>query len=162
MKRRGGWEAIRQKRLASEQHKKKLARDRIYKRERYQTLKAHGLCVRCGVRDAQKNRVMCSECILERNQLYGKALDKEDALIECNPKLPRWKKYYEKLKKEKRCVVCKQPLDCTYSIICTICTEKRKASRREKLRLSREKRSRVMLLMLLILARLSHSKQLVK
>lgn len=39
-------------------------------KERYYEDKAKGMCVRCHVRPAQKNRVFCVECWLKENRYY--------------------------------------------------------------------------------------------
>ena len=43
-----------------------------YVRERYQWLKAHGVCVSCGQADAEPDRVRCKKCLDVRARLTGK------------------------------------------------------------------------------------------
>lgn len=152
------WDAIRRERLNSDGHKKRMAYMKGYRKERYRTLKEYGLCVRCGVRPAKAHRVMCKECLLERNQTYGAALEKEDKLVVSAPKLHKWKMRYEQRKEEKRCVSCGLSLDCNDSILCTQCRKKRS----DYLRHRRKKRKQSLLNTLFLFASLYEREHLLQ
>ena len=81
-----------------------------YHQERYQWLKAHGLCVDCAKLPAVPGRVRCAECA-----------EKNNAAV-----IFRRKKYIS----EKRCYICGKPAY-THSTLCIDCVLKRSEQARQ-------------------------------
>lgn len=69
-----GWDKIRQERL--EATKEQRAKRSVYAKERREFLKARGICVKCGQRDAIPEKTLCPDCREKNNQKRRKKKDK--------------------------------------------------------------------------------------
>lgn len=79
----------------------------------YYWYKDHGICVQCGQRDAEPNRVLCVECKAGRK-----------------PDTEKFLKRYYRLKEAGLCVACGKALPVDGQLKCYECREKHRATER--------------------------------
>lgn len=96
---------------------------RRYNRERYADLKAHGICVECGQRDAFHGHVYCPECIEKQNESNAKYRASEkgkttEAKYADKAKESKRAKYWERVS-QGVCVDCGKALSKESARYCT-------------------------------------------
>lgn len=97
--------------------------------DRYYWLKEHHICVRCGKKEAFRNRVCCEDCIYHNNEYYHSNRARLD-----KTKKERQARY----RAEGRCVVCGKPRDGKSIILCNKCLEVSNKARRKYARRKRD------------------------
>lgn len=106
----------------SERFQKRKAYQAAYDKERREKLKELGLCPRCGRNPVQNGRYLCPECMLERNQFYGAALEKKD--MDAKSTSEKRKAQYRERKQQGICVRCGKEKAQKNSVECSDCIEK--------------------------------------
>lgn len=97
--------------------------------DRYNFLKAHGICVQCGQRDAFQGYVRCPECIEKSTVASAKCWEDEGKRKKYNEReKQRRKERYEQRKKEGLCIACGKQVK--NGVYCDWCKNKRNARRR--------------------------------
>lgn len=101
--------------------------------DRYYFLKEHHICVKCGQRDAFRNKTMCPEC-LEKEQKKGRKRYAENREQILQRKKKRNKALYARKKAEGLCVKCgqKKATKGVYCLECYVKERKREIEKTEK------------------------------
>ena len=100
-----------------------------YLRERYSWLKAHGICVHCGKRDAWNGRTICEYCI-ERLANYSAARQRQLSEEQREAARARNKARYWNNRESGKCIACGSPT--TVGVRCLNCSLIHKKRNKER------------------------------
>lgn len=97
----------------------------------YEYYKSHNICVRCGQEDAERNHVLCLECMMKNRESSAKYNRKYKKERQEKNRIRAKKRYYD-LKEQGICTCCGKRNTKSNKVMCSQCSKRLNYRKRQE------------------------------